>query len=360
MRICKNCQKIIPGRIKIDGKNRILSSRLFCLDCRPFNCKNSSKFVNGARPSEIDNISSEDFKNLIKNSKSRAEVLDKLKMRKSGASFKIINRRIKNDELDISHFITGGHSGNSKRICNEELFTYLDRDRSSVIRNRIIKDKILQYKCQKCGVEDKWLNEIIILELDHIDGDRFNNKLENLRFLCPNCHSQTETFCGKRKKVKQLRKCSCGNIINKFYKKDNCAACQAKINESLIKPSLEQLKLDIYTLDAEKLKKKYHVRISKIKNWCLEYNIEYPHKNYWRMRRAGLTHEDSLNYKKRVRKPMNLFTQEQILEIKKLLEDGELSLRQIGKIFGRKHQIIMDIRDGKTYKDFNGSVIQTG
>lgn len=50
------------------------------------------------------------------------------------------------------------------------------------------------YKCEKCGIEGEWREEPISLEIDHIDGDRYNNRLENLRFLCPNCHSQTDTF----------------------------------------------------------------------------------------------------------------------------------------------------------------------
>lgn len=96
MKICKKCNEIIPNSIVIDGKQRTLNSRKFCLNCRPFNSHNSSKFIDGTRPAFIDSLSNDEFNNLIKSSKSRSEVFDKLKMRKSGESFKILISRLFN------------------------------------------------------------------------------------------------------------------------------------------------------------------------------------------------------------------------------------------------------------------------
>ena len=64
------------------------------------------------------------------------------------------------------------------------------------LRNRLLQENIKEYKCECCGLS-KWNNLPIPLELHHIDGNRHNHKLENLKLLCPNCHSQTETFRGK-------------------------------------------------------------------------------------------------------------------------------------------------------------------
>jgi Zn finger protein HypA/HybF involved in hydrogenase expression len=66
------------------------------------------------------------------------------------------------------------------------------------IRKRIIKDNLIIYECNECGLNE-WKGQKLSLHLDHIDGDRWNHKLENLRFLCPNCHSLTETYTGKNK-----------------------------------------------------------------------------------------------------------------------------------------------------------------
>lgn len=62
---------------------------------------------------------------------------------------------------------------------------------------KILKNTI-EYKCQCCKI-DKWLNKDIVLQIDHIDGNYLNNKPENLRFLCPNCHTQTENWGIKNK-----------------------------------------------------------------------------------------------------------------------------------------------------------------
>jgi len=66
------------------------------------------------------------------------------------------------------------------------------------LRNRLIKENIFPYECSECGIKE-WNQKPISLQLDHIDGNNHNHKLKNLRLLCPNCHSQTETFCGKNK-----------------------------------------------------------------------------------------------------------------------------------------------------------------
>ena len=69
---------------------------------------------------------------------------------------------------------------------------------SNKLRLRIFSEKIKEKKCECCGTSS-WLGKQLSLELDHIDGNRYNHKLENLRILCPNCHSQTETYRGKNK-----------------------------------------------------------------------------------------------------------------------------------------------------------------
>ena len=64
------------------------------------------------------------------------------------------------------------------------------------LKNRLIKEGIKEEKCEKCHIKD-WNGERLAFELDHIDGDRTNHRLENLKILCPNCHSQTPTFRSK-------------------------------------------------------------------------------------------------------------------------------------------------------------------
>lgn len=62
----------------------------------------------------------------------------------------------------------------------------------------LIKDGILKYRCDECGIED-WQGKPITLQLDHKDGDPANNQLDNLHLLCPNCHTQTPTWGRKNR-----------------------------------------------------------------------------------------------------------------------------------------------------------------
>lgn len=86
-------------------------------------------------------------------------------------------------------------------IATTPLIEILIRDREPVynsckLRLRLIKENIKQHQCEKCKLT-VWNNKPIPLELEHIDGDKHNNLLKNLKLLCPNCHAQTETYRGK-------------------------------------------------------------------------------------------------------------------------------------------------------------------
>ena len=65
------------------------------------------------------------------------------------------------------------------------------------MKTQLIKHNIIDYKCSECGNTGFWNNKPLSLDLDHINGINTDDRLENLRFLCPNCHRQTETFAGK-------------------------------------------------------------------------------------------------------------------------------------------------------------------
>lgn len=67
------------------------------------------------------------------------------------------------------------------------------------LKLRLIEENFLKEQCNWCGINN-WRNEPLSLHLDHINGDRRDNRLENLRLLCPNCHSQTPTYCGRNNK----------------------------------------------------------------------------------------------------------------------------------------------------------------
>ena len=88
--------------------------------------------------------------------------------------------------------------GDGKKIDLKEILEGLHPTYQTLkLKKRLIKENVLDYKCVSCSIFE-WNNKEISLQLDHIDGNNHNHKLENLRLLCPNCHSQTDTWCGKK------------------------------------------------------------------------------------------------------------------------------------------------------------------
>ena len=66
------------------------------------------------------------------------------------------------------------------------------------LKRRLLREGILEYRCYVCGLTE-WNEKPITLQLDHINGVHLDHRIQNLRLLCPNCHSQTETFAGRNK-----------------------------------------------------------------------------------------------------------------------------------------------------------------
>lgn len=119
----------------------------------------------------------------------------------SGNQHQHIRRMIDKFGIDTNHFLGYRHNlGNTsnKKKLPVEIFTIGQRQKSFLLRRALLESGI-EYKCLICDI-DKWRNSKLNLEIDHIDGNSTDNRIQNLRFLCPNCHSQTATFGFKGKK----------------------------------------------------------------------------------------------------------------------------------------------------------------
>jgi len=91
------------------------------------------------------------------------------------------------------------YKGSNKRNLDDVLQGKHPEYPTDKLKKRLISEGLLDKVCVECGITDSWNNKPIVLHLDHINGVNNDHRLENLRLLCPNCHSQTDTWCGRGK-----------------------------------------------------------------------------------------------------------------------------------------------------------------
>ena len=161
-------------------------------------------------------ISDIELQKLFNTSNTLQQILSTLGFQaKSGATQKMLKDRAKISSIDLSIFQSNrkSHISNissqlsKRKKSNQQVFvTNCKLNRNSDIKKRIIKDSLIPYCCEKCSNNGNWNNTKLSLQLDHKNGDPSDNRLQNLRFLCPNCHSQTQTFSGKSHRLNPLCK----------------------------------------------------------------------------------------------------------------------------------------------------------
>jgi hypothetical protein len=145
------------------------------------------------------------FIEAVQQSRSIAQVLRKIGIRPAGGNYELAKQRIKELRLDTSHLVGGGwakgtHNHSVPKVAlNDVLIKDSPYRTSSRLKTRLIEEGYLEAECSNCHLT-RWQNQPIPLELHHINGDRFDNRLENLSLLCPNCHALTATYRARNKK----------------------------------------------------------------------------------------------------------------------------------------------------------------
>lgn len=225
-----------------------------------------------------------DLKNAVKQSISFSNVLRLLGMKVTGGNHVNIKHRITKLGIDCSHFT-------SKNFTREVLVkSDKGRREHAYILRRALMESGIEYKCSKCNNNDEWQGEPIILQVDHIDNDWSNHELGNLRFLCPNCHSQiSEKYKQSKKKVKIRHKCiDCPADIKIESKR--CKECSFKFKKEYTiskRPSKDILQKLVWEKPIQEIASEFDVCHQAVYSWCQSLNIEKPPRKYWCKKRKA-------------------------------------------------------------------------
>jgi hypothetical protein len=232
----------------------------------------------------VNDIPEDTFRTYVAESKTWTELLKKCGYNNAGNA-SVVKKRIEHMKIDITHLPYGQNwaAGSVKKDIIKYTMNDILKENSTYtsmvcLKNRLMKELHWEHKCHACNLTE-WQGKSIPLEVEHRNGIHNDNRIENLAFLCPNCHALTDTYKGKNVKTyKEVTKLSqtcidCDTEISSVSSR--CVACykiyQASHLVKVSRPSYEQLIEDVRNLTMVAIGKKYGVSDNCIRKWIKKY-----------------------------------------------------------------------------------------
>lgn len=215
-------------------------------------------------------VSKEILLKYIKESSSTQELLAHFGFTSKGSNTRTLKARLDNDNIILNW-------PKKKRIYRpsrklEEILSNGSEVGSSALKKRLFKENLIKNICYICKQLPMWNNKVLVLQLDHINGISNDNRIENLRILCPHCHSQTDNFAGKNRKIKRQPKIKQPRI------KKQKPPPKIRKNRRPLQIELEKL---VWEQPCTNVAKLYNVTSKAVEKWCKYYGISKPPRGYW-------------------------------------------------------------------------------
>ena len=145
----------------------------------------------------IKDFTKQEIEEKVKDCTSLSQLARELNYHSRGAVLNTIKNYLNDNNIDYSHFT--GRAKNQIARTEENVFVENSTANQTTLRRWYVKGEYTPYICSICGQEPIWQGKELTLILDHINGNNHDDRLENLRWVCPNCNVQLDTFCTKNK-----------------------------------------------------------------------------------------------------------------------------------------------------------------
>lgn len=220
-------------------------------------------------------LSRKEFKKLAQDHNSIRSMLVAIGLTPAGHRYTTVKARMKEEGIDYDAFkkrmeeTKPRKQGTDLRLVMVKDSTYP----RSKLKPRLIREGVMEYLCQICGQGPEWKGHELVLVLDHINGVNNDHRKKNLRFLCPNCNSQTPTFCGRNHKKRGRTRSQCPVCKGpKTRQASSCWTCSKKRQRRVPRPNPAELRQLVQKYGRSEVGRRHGVTETTVRNWMKQIN----------------------------------------------------------------------------------------
>lgn len=289
----------------------------------------------------------DELRKVISESRSISQVFGRIGLCRSSDQYRPFRKAMLDLGISIEHFKGSyGPDGQfSAALTNDDIFIEHSPVAAATVKRALRRDKLIPYHCALCPNDGTWQGNPLSLQLDHENGINTDQRLKNLRWLCPNCHSQTPTYAGKSlAKTENQRKCpTCNGPTS--VKGVLCRKCYTTSTRISDWPNAAELSKRVWDKPLWQLAHELGHSRNDLSEHCRSQGIKLPPKRYWPRRAKGWTHEEAVAPIP-PKRPRHVITDELATTMRKMRAGGQ-SCREIGEQLGFHHTNVARIcRDG--------------